>query len=191
MKAKLIEYISSNGITTSLDLHTVAKRNFLASFQQNILTPRHLSYRVQFPGPTGTNAVEAAFKIARKATNRSTIVCFSNGFHGMTLGALAATSNARAREGAGVQLRNIHRLPFQGDGGATVEELLQYEQSVLGGTSSPPAAFVVETVQGEGGLNVASTAWLQALASVASRLGAMLIVDDIQAGCAEPKLLQL
>ena len=100
LKQKLLDYISVDGITHSLDLHTEAKAKFLEALDRYILKPRGLSYRVQFPGPTGTNAVEAALKIARKVTGRETVVSFTNGFHGMTLGSLAVTGNAGKRAGA-------------------------------------------------------------------------------------------
>jgi diaminobutyrate-2-oxoglutarate transaminase len=185
LKARLIEYIAADGITNSMDLRTSAKRQFLRSLQENVLAPRGLDYRVQFPGPTGTNAVEAALKLARKVTGRQTVVAFSNGFHGMTLGALAATGNAAARKGAGVPLPHVQRLPFEGFAGAGADALRSYEQLVTNNSGGweAPAAFIVETVQAEGGLNIASAEWLVELSTIAKRLGALLIVDDIQAGC--------
>lgn len=180
LKSALIDYLASDGITTSLDLRTTAKRNFLRSLQEIILTPRGLNYKVQFPGPTGTNAVEAALKLARKATGRKTVVAFSGGFHGMTLGALAATSNPVARRGAGIPLPYVHRLRFN-----DFSQLKAFEESLKSNSSSTqyPAAFIVETLQAEGGLNVASVPWLNELEKTAKRLGSLLIVDDIQAGC--------
>ncbi|CCV09423.1 hypothetical protein MESS2_p120009 [Mesorhizobium metallidurans STM 2683] len=85
MKEALLDYISGNGIAHSLDLHTVSKRSFIETFAEKILGPRRLGYKIQFTGPTGTNAVEAALKLARKATGRSNIIAFTNGFHGVTL----------------------------------------------------------------------------------------------------------
>jgi diaminobutyrate-2-oxoglutarate transaminase len=185
IQKKVLDYLSSDGIALAMDLHTVAKRAFLDELNETILAPRHLNYKVQFTGPTGTNAIEAALKLARKVTRRATVVGFSNGFHGMTLGALAATDNELARRGAGVPLEHVVHLPFEHFAGAGIFELDRFEclvRSVDGGVA-PPAAFLVETVQGEGGLNVASYEWLQALSTLAKRLGALVIVDDIQAGC--------
>ncbi|MGE0565635.1 MAG: aminotransferase class III-fold pyridoxal phosphate-dependent enzyme, partial [Pseudolabrys sp.] len=102
MKAKLIEYLSGDGILNSLDLHTGAKRDFLRTFHEMILAPRGLDYRVQFTGPTGTNSVEAALKLARKVTGRQTIVAFTNSFHGMSLGALSAGARQKHHRSAGV-----------------------------------------------------------------------------------------
>ena len=150
-----------------------------------ILEPRGLDYRVQFPGPTGANAVEAALKLARKVTGRTNIVAFTNGFHGMTLGALAATGQSHHRGGAGVALQNVSRAPYAGYFGPNVDTADMLEQMLADPSSGidEPAAILVETVQGEGGLNVASPRWLRRIAKLADRHGALLIVDDIQAGC--------
>src|ERR1043165_8867298 len=98
LKNALLEYLTEDNIVHSLDLYTEAKARFLETFRDVILRPRNLDYRVQFPGPTGTNAVEAALKIARKYTGRTTIARFTNSFHGMTLGSLAVTGNGRKRQ---------------------------------------------------------------------------------------------
>lgn len=184
-KQALLDYIASDGITHGLDMHTRAKAEFLDSFQQYILTPRKMDYRLQFTGPTGTNAVEAAMKLARKVTGRQNIIAFTNGFHGVTLGAAAATGNQHHRGGCGVALGGVTRIPYDGylDGELDSTRLLD---KMLGDASSgvdAPAAVIVETVQGEGGLNVASQRWLKSLEVVCRRHGILLIIDDIQAGC--------
>jgi diaminobutyrate-2-oxoglutarate transaminase len=138
-----------------------------------------------FTGPTGTNAVEAALKLARKTTGRQHVIAFTNGFHGMTLGALACTGNAGKRGGAGVPLQHVSHEPFDGYFGPDVDtaELLEQRLNDPSSGLDAPAAILVETVQGEGGLNVASPKWLRAIARIAREQGALLIVDDIQAGC--------
>ncbi|MGV8995826.1 MAG: diaminobutyrate--2-oxoglutarate transaminase [Parvibaculaceae bacterium] len=185
LKQALLDYISADGITHSLDLHTEAKADFLNTFETLILKPRKLDYRAMFTGPTGTNAVEAALKLARKITGRQHIVAFTNGFHGMTLGALACTGNAGKRGGAGIPLNHVSHEPFDGYFGPDVDTAQMLDQRLSDPSSGldEPAAIFVETVQGEGGLNVASAEWLRAIADVAKRHGALLIVDDIQAGC--------
>ncbi len=185
LKQKLIDYISADGITHSLDLHTQAKADFLEALQRYVLEPRGLSYRVQFPGPTGTNAVEAALKIARKVTGRETVVSFTNGFHGVSLGALAVTGNEHHRGAAGVSLGGTFRVPYAGYLGDDMDTL-DYFEKLLDDNSSGlalPAAVIVETVQGEGGLNVASDRWLKRLERICREREILLIVDDIQAGC--------
>lgn len=185
MKAKLIEYLSGDGITHSLDMATAAKETFLSSFNDVILKPRGLDYKVMFPGPTGTNAVESALKLARKATGRQTVMSFTNAFHGMTLGALAVTGNKFKRKGAGVPLHHAVSMPYDGYMGERVDTL-DFIESFLddsGSGISLPAAVIVETLQGEGGINVASKRWLSGLAELCKRYGMLLIVDDVQMGC--------
>ena len=184
-KEALLEYIEKDGITHGLDLHTKAKGEFLQSFNEHILKPRSMEYMVQFTGPTGTNAVEAAMKIARNVTGQQNIVTFTNGFHGVSLGSLAATGNSHHRDAAGVSLTGTHRMPYDGYLGDTIDTT-EYLDKVLSDSSSginSPAAVIVETIQGEGGINVASIQWLRNLQSVCKRHGILLIVDDIQAGC--------
>lgn len=185
LKAALLEYIESNGITHGLDMHTQAKTEFLDTLENVILKPRGLDYRVMFTGPTGTNAVEAAIKLARKVTGRETVIAFTNGFHGMTLGALACTGNAGKRGGAGVPLNHVAHEPFDGYYGPDVDTAEMLEQRLSDPSSGldEPAAILVETVQGEGGLNAASPQWLKKISDIAKRHGALMIVDDIQAGC--------
>jgi len=184
LKQALLDYIESDGLTHSLDLETEAKEAFLTEFDRTILTPRGLDYVVQFPGPTGANAVEAALKVARKVTGRTNVIAFTNGFHGCTLGALAATGNQHHRNGAGVPLNGVTRMPYAdyaGDDANTIALLDRMLDDPSSGIDAP-AAFIVEAVQGEGGLNVASFQWLRELQKVAKRHGALLILDDIQAG---------
>lgn len=185
LKQALIDYIADDGIAHGLDMYTEAKERFLRTFEELILKPRGLDYRVQFPGPTGANAVEAALKLARKVTGRSNVVAFTNGFHGMTLGALAATGQGHHRGGAGVALPNVSRAPYAGYFGPDADTAKMLEQMLTDPSSGmdAPAAILVETVQGEGGLNVASAQWLRRVAALARKHGALLIVDDIQAGC--------
>ncbi|WP_417247829.1 diaminobutyrate--2-oxoglutarate transaminase [Celeribacter sp.] len=184
MKAALVDHILSDGIAHGLDLHTDAKGAFLDAFDAHILTPRGMDHRVMFTGPTGANAVEAAMKIARKVTGRTNIISFTNGFHGVTMGALAATGNGYHRGGAGMATQGVTRLPFDGyaDGVDTAALLDQMLSDASGGVDAP-AAIMFETVQGEGGLNAASPEWVQKVAKIAKKHGALLIVDDIQAGC--------
>ncbi len=181
----LLEYIQNDGITHGLDMHTKAKGEFLQAFNDKILKPRNMDYMVQFTGPTGTNAVEAAMKLARNVTGQQNIVTFTNGFHGVSLGALAATGNSHHRNAAGVSLNGTHRMPYDGYLGENIDTT-EYLDRVLSDSSSginSPAAVIVETVQGEGGINVASVEWLQNLQTVCKKHGLLFIIDDIQAGC--------
>ena len=184
MKAALIEHIAADGVTHGLDMHTGAKAAFLEAFEEIILKPRGMDHKVMMTGPTGTNAVESAMKLARKITGRRNIVAFTNGFHGMTMGALSCTGNAGKRAGAGTPLCGTTHMPFDG-AMENIDSLAVIEQ-MLGNPSSgvdAPAAFIIEPVQGEGGLNAASTEFMQGVARLAKTHGALLIVDDIQSGC--------
>ncbi|WP_291013560.1 diaminobutyrate--2-oxoglutarate transaminase [Hydrogenophaga sp.] len=185
LKEALLDYITRDGITHSLDMYTQAKRDFIQRFEQVILRPRGLSYKLQFPGPTGTNAVEAALKLARKVTGREQVVGFTNAFHGMTLGALAVTGNGFKRAGAGVPLQNTTSIPFCGFMGDDPDTLGFFEAMLQdnGSGLEKPAAVIVETVQAEGGVNVAAIDWLQRLRDITAAHGILLIVDDIQVGC--------
>lgn len=186
LKEALIDYVSTDGIAHGLDMQTEAKAGFLESFRDLILEPRGMGdYRVQFTGPTGANAVEAALKLARKVTQRTEIIAFTNGFHGVTAGALAATGNAGHRSGAGIPLSGVTRVPYANYMGDEVDTLKLLEKLLNDHSSGvdKPAAVILEAVQGEGGLNVASEKWLKNLENLCRAQGILLILDDIQAGC--------
>jgi diaminobutyrate-2-oxoglutarate transaminase len=120
-------------------------------------------------------------------TGRTEVISFTNSFHGMTLGALAVTGNAFHRAGAGIPLSHATPLPFGQslDSDGLVPDF-QWLERLLGDRGSGldlPAAAIVETVQGEGGINVASAQWLRRLADLCREHGILLIVDDVQMGC--------
>jgi diaminobutyrate-2-oxoglutarate transaminase len=180
----LVDYLLSGAVVHSLDMKTAAKRRFLETFHDVILKPRNLDYKVMFPGPTGTNCVEAALKLARKVTGRPHVLGFTNAFHGMTLGSLAVTGNSMKRHGAGVPLTNASSIPYDGFlGGAPDFQWLRLALEDRGSGLEKPAAIIVETVQGEGGLRTARAAWLRQLSDICHQHGILLIVDDVQAGC--------
>ena len=185
MKAALIKHIEEDGLAQGLDLFTTSKRAFLRTFERLILEPRDLDYKVQFCGPTGTNAVEAAMKLARKVTKRTNIISFTNGYHGVSLGALAATGNKKNRMGPEQPLAGVQRVAFDKYFGEGVDTAMMLEKLLSDPSSGidAPAAIMLECVQGEGGLNAASAEWVQAIAATAKRHGALLIVDEIQTGC--------
>ena len=185
LKGPLLDYLAGDRVIHSLDMYTIAKREFLTAFDELVLRPRRLDYRVQFPGPGGANAVEAALKLARKVTGRTGVITFTNAFHGMTLGALSVTGNAFHRGGAGVPLAHATPMPFDPSPGGGEPGSLWFERLLDDSSSGldKPAAVIVETVQGEGGINVARPEWLRGLAHLCQRNGILLIVDDVQMGC--------
>jgi diaminobutyrate-2-oxoglutarate transaminase len=182
---EVMAYLAGGGIVQSLDFYTAAKEEFLDLLARHIFAPRGLEYKVQFTGPTGANAVEAAIKLARKVTGRHMIAAFSNAYHGVSLGALAATANPAKRASAGIPLGQTVFLPYDGYLGGNLDTSMVAERMLAGPGSGidAPAAVLLEIVQGEGGLNAAGTAWIRSIAEICRGIGALLIVDDIQAGC--------
>jgi len=185
LKQALIDYVESDGIIHGLDMATEAKADFLQTLRDVILKPRGLDYKVQFTGPTGTNAVEAALKIARKVKGRHNIVSFTNGFHGVTAGAAAATANSHYRDAVGLPLTGVSFVPYDGYMGPDTDTSEYLGQVLADGSSGVdhPAAVIVETVQGEGGVNVARFDWLRRVEAICREYDVLLIVDDIQMGC--------
>ncbi|MCC8962422.1 diaminobutyrate--2-oxoglutarate transaminase [Bradyrhizobium sp. Pear76] len=185
IKAAVIEYLASDAVVQGLDIATPAKLKFMDIFSSVILRERNLQYRFQFTGPTGADAIEAALKLSRKITGRQNVISFTNGHHGMTLGAIAASGNRSYRRASGVSLSGAIFMPYDGYLGSTVNTA-DYLRKVLtdeGSGIDRPAAILVETVQGEGGVNIAGKEWLQSIEAIARDVGALLIVDDIQMGC--------
>ncbi len=178
MKNAIIDYLQNDGVLHSLDLLTTARCEFINAFEKRILEPRNMPHRLQFTGPTGTNAVEAAMKLARRVSGRKNIIAFQQGFHGMTLGALAATANEYFRAAAGVPLDYVSHAAFNDM--AALEEMRKHFQA---SADNLPAAFLLEIIQAEGGVNLAEKHWIESLASLAKEFGVLLIVDDIQVGC--------
>jgi diaminobutyrate-2-oxoglutarate transaminase len=184
-KMALLEYLQADGVTHSLDLATAAKQQFLETFESTILTPRKLPYKIQFVGPTGANAVEAALKLVRKNKRRQTVVAFSNAYHGLSGGALSVTGNSFYRDESYYQRGQVAFMPFEGYMGPS-QDSLDYFERCLNDTGSGldhPAAVILETIQAEGGVNVASIPWLRRLDALCRQHQMLLVVDDIQVGC--------
>ncbi len=184
IRNKLIEYLQADGILHGMDMYTPAKREFLDTFQEKILKPRGMDYRVMCCGPTGTNSVEAALKLARKVTGRSNIWAFMGCFHGMTLGSLSLTTEAYARNAAGVSLTDCTHIPApymfpELDVIAYMQRMLDDDHSGV----AKPAALIMETVQAEGGIYPFSPEFLRDCRKFCDDNDILLIVDDIQAGC--------
>lgn len=181
---KMVEYLQTDGILHGMDMYTPAKRAFIDTLQEKILKPRGLNYRVMCCGPTGTNAVEAALKLARKVTGRSNVWAFMGCFHGMTLGSLALTTEAYARNAAGIALGNVTHIPApymfpELDVIAYMQRMLDDDHSGV----AKPAALVMETVQAEGGIYPFEPEFLAKCRKFCDDNDILLLVDDIQAGC--------
>ena len=182
-KQALLDYLQRDGVQHGLDTATSAKVQFLRTFQETVLQPRDLHYKVQFTGPTGTNCVEAAIKLARKCKQRPHVIAFTNAYHGHTLGALALTGNEYYHDPNYGSRNQVTHLPYDGyhpnlDSCALLEQLLDDPSSGV----PIPAAIIFEPLQCEGGINVADDAWMRRLAKLSRERDILLIADDIQVG---------
>jgi diaminobutyrate-2-oxoglutarate transaminase len=152
-----------------------------------------MDYKVQFTGPTGTNAVETALKLARMVKGRSNVISFTNGFHGLTMGSMAVTGNAFYRDESFINRSNVSFMPFDGyfgEGVYTAQYLRKFLEDGSSGIDLP-AAIIMETVQAEGGVNVANKEWLVEIEHICREFDILLIVDDIQVETAHRNLFQL
>jgi len=184
IKKAVLDYLSEDNMIHALDMYTVAKRNFLQTFDEIILTPRNLDYKVMFCGSTGTNAIEAALKLARKNTKRTNVIAFHGAFHGMTMGSLSCTGEKYARAGACVPLEHVTFIPYC-DVFCSWKKSLEYLKYLIEDDHTGmelPAAIILETVQAEGGINVANIEWLKGIREICDKYGIVMIVDDIQVG---------
>ncbi len=184
IKKKMVDYLSTDGIIHALDMYTIPKKNFIESMEKKIIEPRGLKYKIQFTGPTGTNGIEAAIKLARKTKHRRNIFAFMGCFHGMTLGALSLTSEMFARNGAGATFVDCTHIPapymFEG------LDVIDYMQTLIDDDHSgveKPAALVMETVQAEGGIRVFDEQFLRDVREFCTKNDIVMIVDDVQVGC--------
>ncbi len=185
IKNSIMEYLSDDNIIHALDMYTVAKEKFLTVFRDKILIPRELDYKIMCCGSTGTNAVEAALKLARKNKKRANVIAFSGAFHGMTLGSLALTCDEHSRGGAGVPLSNVSYAPYATEFGKDYNRSLEYLEWMIKDDHSgidKPAAIFLETVQAEGGINVADVEWLRGVRDICDRYDILMVCDDIQVG---------
>lgn len=185
IKDRVVEYLQNDGVVHALDMYAEAKGSFIEYFVENILKPRGLDYKLMFPGPTGTNGIEAALKLARKVKKRQNIFALMGCFHGMTLGALALTTDEAARAGAGVPLGNVTHIPAP----YMFPELdtIRYMETILEDDHSgidKPAALIFETLQAEGGIYTLPNEWIRRARELCDRHDMLLIIDEIQVGCA-------
>lgn len=184
IKSKVIDYLQTDGLIHGLDMYSQAKAEFIETLENKILVPRGFNYKILFPGPTGTNAVEAALKIARKVKGRTHMLALMGGFHGMSLGSLAVTTERVARDACGVNLGDVTHVPHP----AIFKnfDTIEYIDTILTNDHSgvdKPAAIIIESVQGEGGINVLPEQWLKDIRALCDKHDMLLIADEIQSGC--------
>ncbi len=174
----------------TLDLTTPMKDAFSAELLS--FFPKD-EYVLQFTGPSGADANEAAIKLAKTYTGRGNVIAFSGGFHGMTHGALSLTGNLNAKNNvqnlmAGVQFLpypHEYRCPLGIGGEQGAKALTYYFENFIEDVESgvvKPAAVILEAIQGEGGVVPAPIEFLQKIREVTQKHGILMIVDEVQAG---------
>jgi diaminobutyrate-2-oxoglutarate transaminase len=176
-----------------LDLATPVKDEFTSELFASLPEEFARDARIQFCGPAGTDAVEAALKLVRTATGRGGLLAFTGAYHGMTAGALAAGGDVDARAGLGGTAQQPVRLPYPYDyrcpfgvGGAEGARIgARWTASLLDdpkGGVEPAAGMILEAVQGEGGVISAPDEWLREMRRITAAHGIPLIVDEVQTG---------
>ncbi len=181
-------------LASGLPLHTLDLTTPLKdAFTEALLSHFPENYVLQFCGPSGADAAEAAIKLAKTYTGRANVISFSGGYHGMTHGALALTGNLGAKNAvnnlmAGVQFMpypHEYRCPLGIGGEAGVDALTYYFENFIEDVESgvvKPAAVILEAIQGEGGVVTAPVKWLRKIREVTQKHGIVLILDEVQAG---------
>ncbi|WP_319755530.1 diaminobutyrate--2-oxoglutarate transaminase family protein [uncultured Sphaerochaeta sp.] len=189
----MIDLLQSEAPLHSLDLTTPVKDTFVHTLLS--LLPEELRQhgKLQFCSPSGTDAVDAAIKLCKTATGRSSVIAFGGGYHGMGHGALALTGNLNAKNNVNGLMSDVHffpypysyRCPFGLGGEAGVDAACAYFERTLKDPESGitrPAAVILEPIQGEGGVIPAPVKFLQTVRRVTEELGIPMIVDEIQCG---------
>lgn len=185
IRQQLVQYLLDERVVHALDAHTVEKARFIRRFVDVVLQPRNLDYKIQFCGPTGTNAVEAALKLARKITGRTNVIAFHGGYHGMSMGSASVTGSLGVRRAFGVPLANTTFFPFEDGPQGKFDSLGLIRRTLADACSGTekPAAIILECFQMDGGIYPASAEFLRDLRALCDETGAMLIADEIQVGC--------
>ncbi|MFI6197457.1 diaminobutyrate--2-oxoglutarate transaminase family protein [Streptomyces phaeochromogenes] len=168
-----------------LDLATPVKDAFTTELFRTLPPGLADHARVQFCGPAGTDAVEAALKLVRAATGRSGILAFAGAYHGMTAGALAASGGASDVRVARLPYPQDYRCPFGVGGEPGAELAARWTESILDDTKSgvpSPAGMILEPVQGEGGVIPARDDWMRRMREITSARSIPLIADEVQTG---------
>jgi diaminobutyrate-2-oxoglutarate transaminase len=179
--------------THGLDMPSLAKDAFTEAQLSMLPDGMRDKVKIQFCGPTGANAVDAAIKLCKTATGRGDIVAFSGGFHGSSHAAMALTGNVSQKQPVANGMPGVHFFPFSSGGvpegvdsdswDVTAVALLEQALSDPHGGIPLPAAVIMEMVQGEGGVNPASVRFAQRVRRLTHELGVPLIVDEVQTGC--------
>lgn len=198
--AAAIEYMQSGGAWQTLDLMTPAKAAYIDTLFDLLPSGWRDRYRIQFCGPGGSDAVEAAVKLVKIATGRSGMLAFRGAYHGMSHYSLGMTGNLGAKSSIASLASGVHFLPYpdlyrsalqsaSAHGRHSEAEIsetnLHYVRSLLNDPESGmplPAGVILELVQGEGGVNPAPLEWVRGLRALTAEKEIPLIVDEVQTG---------
>ncbi|MBN7808665.1 diaminobutyrate--2-oxoglutarate transaminase [Agrobacterium rosae] len=191
--SSLQEVLTSGLPLHTLDLVTPVKDKFVSDIYETLPAGLREQAKIQFCSPSGSDAVEAAIKLAKTATGRTDIVAFRGAYHGMSQGSLSLMGSLGPKVDVGQLMPGTHFLPYPyayrcpfGRGGAETATLAaDYFESAMrdpeGGVNLP-AAVILEAVQGEGGVIPAPVEWLRRVRAVTRELGIPLILDEVQSG---------
>ena len=189
----MIDLITSGAPLHTLDLTTPTKDRFVETIFSLLPQELQINGKIQFCSPSGTDAVDAAIKLCKTATGRSSVIAFGGAYHGMGHGALALTGNLNAKNHIPGLMSDVHfmpypfsyRCPFGLGGEAGIDAACAYFEKTLKDPESGitrPAAVILEPIQGEGGVIPAPAKFLQTIRRVTQELGIPMIVDEIQCG---------
>lgn len=189
----MIEMLSHNYPLHTLDIMTPVKEAFMEKVLSLLPQEMQDNVKIQFCSPAGSDAFDAALKLCKTATGRSSVIAFQGGYHGMGHGALACTGNLTAKEKVnglmpGVQFFPFpytYRCPFGLGGKAGIDAACAFFERSLKDPESgitKPAAVIIEPIQGEGGVIPAPVEFLQTIRRVTKELSIPLVVDEIQCG---------
>ena len=175
-----ISHLRAGKLLHSLDTFTDEKRHFLDAFCQVILEPRNLDMVVQMVGPTGATAVEAALQLAQRQTGRRAVIGYEGGYHGMTYRAASISASLAGRKVL-AHVGDFVALPFVDH--MTDADVEQLESVFATGVDGEPiGAVILEPTQGEGGARPFDPEYLRIVRDVATKHGALVIADEVQAG---------
>ena len=189
----MVELITSDAPLHTLDLTTPVKDEFVETILRHLPSELGNNAKIQFCSPSGTDATDAAIKLCKTATGRTSVISFAGGYHGMGQGPLACMGNLHAKSTVNGLMPDVHsfpypyayRDPFGLGGDAGLKAACNFFERTLKDPESgitKPACVILEPIQGEGGVIPAPVEFLQTVRRVTKELGIPLIVDEIQCG---------
>ncbi|RAJ26902.1 aspartate aminotransferase family protein [Pedobacter cryoconitis] len=191
----VLEYVKEQQekLVHALDFPTENRMQLVKKILKQIPAEIRDEYKVSFCGPTGSDAVEAAIKLAKHFTGRGGVFAFQGSYHGMTSGALSATSNVKLRSRLHSMVPDItfipysycYRCPFDNNKKSCTFNCADYFASLLENPHSgydKPAAIILEPIQGEGGSIVPKDGFLERIVEISHKHGIVVIFDEVQSG---------